>query len=339
MGLTGTPVENHLGELWSLFRVLFPALLGTLEQFRERFAGPIERGGEPRHREALSRVMRPFLLRRKKSEVARELPARTDIPVLVSLSPREQERYEDARLSSVAALSGIDLESDRNTGRFEVLAALTRLRQLACHVKLVDEDWSAGSSKLDHLIELIQGLRESGHRALVFSQFTRYLKLAKAALEAKGLSVLYLDGETPAAARGEIVEQFQAGTADAFLLSLKAGGTGLNLTAADYVIHLDPWWNPAAEDQATDRAHRIGQMRPVTVYRLIAKGTVEETILALHAQKRALVEGLLADSGQAAGMSPKALLELIQQGHGAFSGTEEDTPSKIRHALVGHVNV
>ncbi len=315
VALTGTPLENHLGELWSLFRIVFPGLLGSHEQFRERFSLPIERDGDDRRRQALARLVRPFLLRRTKSEVARELPARTEIHLRVRLSQREWERYEQERLAAVAHLSGL-VQSAEGDGqaRFQVLAALTRLRQLACNVKLVDGSWTGPSSKLDRLVELLVQLVDEGHRVLVFSQFTRHLELARAALAARDLRLLYLDGSTPQAERAERVDRFQAGEADVFLISLKAGGFGLNLTAADYVVHLDPWWNPAVEDQAADRAHRIGQTRPVTIYRLVAEGTVEEAILSLHAEKRALVEGVLGGTGVAQTLSPAELLALIREG-------------------------
>ena len=316
IALSGTPLENHLGELWSLFAVIFPGLLGSWEQFRERFAGPIERAKDPDARAALARLLRPFLLRRTKQEVARELPSRTEIEVAIALSKEERELYEDARLAAVAALD----KKTRGLGdpqqRFQILAALTRLRLLACHPRLYDGRSPVASSKLRRLLELVEELRSEGHRALVFSQFTSHLALVREALEAAGHRVLYLDGTTPARQRAPLVAAFQAGEADVFLISLKAGGTGINLTAADYVIHLDPWWNPAVEDQATDRAHRIGQTRPVTVYRLIARGTIEEQILALHGDKRALVAGVLDGSNAAGRLTTKDLLGLLAAAHG-----------------------
>jgi SNF2 family DNA or RNA helicase len=192
-----------------------------------------------------------------------------------------------------------------------VLAALTRLRLLASHPKLYDPASSLGSSKMQRLLELVDELRSEGHRALVFSQFTSHLALVRAELDRAGVPFLYLDGATPAAERAKLIARFQAGETDLFLISLKAGGTGINLTGADYVIHLDPWWNPAVEDQATDRAHRIGQDKPVTVYRLIARETVEEKILALHGTKRALVAGVLAGTDAAAKLTTRDLVELI----------------------------
>jgi len=310
IALSGTPFENHLGELWSLFSVIFPGLLGSWEQFRERYAAPIERARDPDARAALSRVLRPFLLRRTKQEVARELPARTEIQVPVALSEDEWAMYEDARLAAVAELDPRG-KSARDDQRFQVLAALTRLRLLASHPKLYDPRSTVASSKLRRLLELLEELRAEGHRVLVFSQFTSHLGLVREALDRAGFASLYLDGGTPARQRATLIEAFQAGEAEVFLISLKAGGTGINLTNADYVIHLDPWWNPAVEDQATDRAHRIGQTRPVTVFRLITRGTIEEQIVAMHHDKRALVSGVLDGTDVAGRLTTDDLLALL----------------------------
>jgi superfamily II DNA or RNA helicase len=312
LALTGTPVENRVGELWSLFRTIAPGLLGSWEQFRDRFGTPIERHSDPGARQALARIVRGFVLRRLKRDVAAELPERTEMTLDVVLSPEEQRLYDTFRAAAVAQLSGVL----GNTGtqeqrRFQVLAALTRLRQLACHPRLVDPDSAVPSSKLAALLERVQELHAEGHRALIFSQFTKHLALVKAALTEAGLTFRTLDGDTPEVQRRVEVDAFQRGEGDVFLLSLKAGGTGLNLTAADYVLHLDPWWNPAVEDQATDRAHRIGQTRPVTVYRLVARGTVEEAILKLHGHKRDLVAGLLDGTGTAAAVTTEELLGLL----------------------------
>jgi SNF2 family DNA or RNA helicase len=311
VALTGTPVENRLSELWSLYALLFPGLLGSRESFRARFAAPIERDKDPHARAALARVVRPFLLRRTKAEVARELPARIETVVPVSLSAGERRLYDDVRLAALAQLG----DSPGSEQRFVMLAALTRLRLAACHPRLVDADSPLPSSKLERLLELVDTVRAEGGRALVFSQFVKHLSLVREALEARGVSMQYLDGQTPPAERQARVEAFQRGEGDVFLISLKAGGTGLNLTAADHVIHLDPWWNPAVEDQATDRAHRIGQTRPVTVSRLVSEGTLEEAILALHAEKRELADSLLSEADGAAALSPDQLLALLR-----FSG-------------------
>ena len=229
-----------------------------------------------------------------------------------------------ARLAAAIAIA----EAADPGERFAVLGWLTRLRRLSCHPLLFDETWTGGSSKLVAFLAIVDELREAGHRALVFSQFTDHLAIVRSALAARGVPIAYLDGSTPVDERARRVEAFQRGEADLFLISLKAGGTGLNLTAADHVIHLDPWWNPAVEDQATDRAHRIGQTRAVTVIRLIAQGTIEEAVRALHASKRELVEGLLEGTEAAGRMSPEALMELVRRGAAVDevreAGDEED---------------
>lgn len=317
IGLSGTPLENHLGELWSLFRTISPGLLGSWERFRSRFAEPIERQKDDERREALSRLVRPFILRRTKNKVLKELPPRTEITLQAELSPKERELYENTRIAALAELSG-----DPATGaagaagqkRIKTLAWLTKLRQLACHPRLVDGGWEQGSAKLSLIMQTIDELRDGDHRALMFSQFVKHLTLVREELDRRGISYQYLDGATPAAVRQQRVDAFQAGEGDLFLISLKAGGTGLNLTAADYVLHLDPWWNPAVEDQATDRAHRIGQQRAVTVYRMVATGTIEEKILQLHADKRELVSGVLDGTDKAAKLQTADLINLIREG-------------------------
>jgi superfamily II DNA or RNA helicase len=333
IALSGTPLENHLGELWSVYSIIFPGLLGSWDQFRDRFAAPIERGKDPEAGPALSRVLQPFLLRRTKQEVARELPPRTEIQVPVALSEEEWALYEDARLAAVAEVSkqGKGLRNEQQ--RFQVLAALTRLRLLASHPRLYDSQSVVASSKMRRLLELLEELRSEGHRALVFSQFTSHLELVQEELKRAGFTYQYLDGSTPAAMRARRIQAFQDGEGDLFLISLKAGGTGINLTAADYVIHLDPWWNPAVEDQATDRAHRIGQTRPVTVYRLIARGTIEEQILSLHSDKRALVAGVLEGKDVAARLTTKDLLALLAGGDSPRErlDDEEEPPTRTLH--------
>lgn len=313
LAMSGTPVENNAGELWSLFRILSPGLLGSWDQFRRRFLLPFEKETGAERRRALARILKPFILRRTKEEVAPELPPKTEIDVEVMLSPLERQRYHEARTAALAQVSESVKLAPIAQQRFVVLAAITRLRQLACHPALIDHEWTASSAKIETAIALLEELRSEGHRALVFSQFTALLDLFEAALKRAEISFVRLDGQTPSAQRGAIVSEFQTGRATAFLLSLKAGGTGLNLTAADYVLHLDPWWNPAAEDQATDRAHRIGQTKPLTVYRLISKATIEEQILAVHAEKRALMRELLEGTDSAAKLDTGELISLIQR--------------------------
>jgi superfamily II DNA or RNA helicase len=316
LGLTGTPIENHLGELWSLMRVISPGLLGSWEQFRGRYAVPIEKFGDDRRRKTLAALLRPYLLRRTKAEVAPELPARTELVKVVRLSPEEQALYEQLRQSTLDDLAAAKKSPERDAGqlRFTLLAALTRLRQLCCHPRLVYPRTQAGSTKAAYLLDLLTDLRAEGHKVLVFSQFRSFLDLLAPRLRQHGFRTLVLDGTTPAEAREVRIAAFQRGEADVFLISLKAGGFGLNLTAADTVIHLDPWWNPAVEDQATARAHRIGQDRPVTAVRLVARGTVEEAVLSLHAEKRALAASLLEGADVAASLGTEDLMELIRRG-------------------------
>ncbi len=324
--LTGTPVENHLGELWSIFRVACPGLLGSWEWFRERFALPIEQRGDRDAREALTRLLRPFLLRRTKEAVAPELPPITEIVRTIELGPSERAAYEAARLAAVNAMTSMAAGGEAPTERFAALAALMKLRRLACHPRLVDTRSTASSAKLSTARAIIDEIVESGHRALVFSQFTDHLALLREALDAAKIGYQYLDGSTPAAARTARVEAFQRGECPLFLISLRAGGTGLNLTGADYVLHLDPWWNPAVEDQATDRAHRIGQTRAVTVVRLVTRGTIEEAVLALHAQKRALAEGILDGADAAARLSTSELIDLVRAAPAPRDAPEVETP-------------
>lgn len=314
VALTGTPVENHLGELWSIFQSTAPGVLGGWEQFRKRFAAPIEKNQDNERRDALANVISPFVLRRTKRAVLKDLPEKNEANLFVELSTEERKRYDQMRLAAIGELDELSTEDFSQDQRFKVLQLLTRLRQLSCHVGLADDTWSGSSAKLDLLMEKLDELKENGNRPLIFSQFTSHLRLIREACESKGISFQYLDGQTTPKARRDRVEKFQNGEGDVFLISLKAGGTGLNLTAADYVIHMDPWWNPAVEDQATDRAHRIGQTNNVMVYRIIAKGTIEEQIIKLHEDKRDLVEGVLAGSEAAAKLSTEQLAEMIRWG-------------------------
>ena len=331
LALTGTPLENRTGELWSLFRALLPGLLGSERSFRELYATPIERDADEHARDALAQRVRPFILRRLKQEVAPELPPRSDVQVDVELGLEQRRLYERLRQATLAELTKPkDEQGPTQQRRFRVLAALTRLRQLACHPQLCDPDSRARSAKLDSLLELLQEVVAEGHSALVFSQFTTLLAIVREALDRVGITYRYLDGSTPASKRAEEIDAFQGGAAPVFLLSLKAGGMGINLTAADYVFHLDPWWNPAVEDQATDRAHRIGQQRPVTVLRLVAKDTVEDTILALHADKRELVERLLDGTNSASPLGTEELLALLEHGVAPAPQPDETTPRRQR---------
>jgi len=293
---TGTPVQNSLMDLHSLFSFLNPELLGTEAAFRRRFAVPITRDNNEQAREQLQLVVSPFLLRRHKRDVLKELPARTEVTLNVKLSPEEAVLYEKLRLEAVQSLEKVPQDKYTGKRKIMILAYLTKLRRLCCNPSLVARDWTGPMSKLDVFSDTISELIASGHKALVFSQFVDHLKIVEAHLKQQGITYQYIDGSTTAKQRTQRVNAFQGGTGDVFLISLTAGGTGLNLTAADYVVHLDPWWNPAVEDQASDRAHRLGQQRPVTVVRMVTSGTIEEQIQELHSTKRDLADSVLADS-------------------------------------------
>ena len=309
---TGTPIENHLGELWNLFRFINPGLLGSLESFNQRFATPIERYQDKQARNQLKKLIQPFLLRRTKTQVLEELPSRTEILLQVELSQAELAFYEALRQESIAKLA--DSDATAGAKHLQVLAEIMRLRRACCNPSLVKPELALPSSKLQLFGEVLAELLENNHKALVFSQFVDHLHILRDYLDEQQISYQYLDGSTPAAQRKKRVDAFQAGEGDVFLISLKAGGTGLNLTAADYVIHMDPWWNPAVEDQASDRAHRIGQYRPVTIYRLVAKHTIEEKIVQLHHSKRDLADSLLEGADMSGKTSTDDLLRLISEG-------------------------
>jgi len=312
---TGTPIENHLGELWNLFRFINPGLLGSQKRFNERFANPIELHHDDQTRLRLKSLIRPFLLRRLKSEVLTELPARTEITHYVEFNDEETSFYEALRRQAMARIA--ELPEHPGQQRFKVLTEITRLRQAACHPRLVIEDSPVGSAKLRAFVEILEELRANRHRSLVFSQFVSHLALIREYLKQQKIAYQYLDGSTSVKRRKEAVDAFQRGEGELFLISLKAGGSGLNLTAADYVIHTDPWWNPAVEDQASDRAHRMGQTRPVTIYRLVVKDTIEEKIVDLHAHKRDLADDLLEGADTGVRLSVDNLVDLIS---GELSG-------------------
>ena len=308
---TGTPIENHLGEFYTLFHFINPGLLGSRERFNERFAAPIERHNDREAGRRLKKLIQPFILRRLKAQVLEELPPRTEVLLEVELSPEETAFYEALRRQ---ALERIETEAGAGGHqRMRILAEITRLRQACCHPRLVLPESTLPGAKLALFAEVVGELLDNGHKALVFSQFVGHLALIRTYLDEHAIPYRYLDGSTPARERQREVEAFQAGQGDLFLISLKAGGLGLNLTAADYVIHMDPWWNPAVEDQASDRAHRIGQQRPVTVYRLVARNTIEEKIVRLHGEKRDLADSLLEGTDASGRISADDLLRLIRE--------------------------
>jgi len=298
--LTGTPMENHLGELWSLFHFLMPGLLGDATTFRRSYRTPIEKHADAARRENLVRRIRPFILRRTKDQVAPELPPKSVILRPVELAGAQRELYETVRASVHERVRAEIAARGIAQSHIVVLDALLKLRQICCDPRLLKVD-AAGyvkeSAKLQLLIEMLQELLPEGRRVLIFSQFTSMLDLIEPELAKLGIAHVKLTGQTRD--RERPVKAFQSGKVPLFLISLKAGGTGLNLTAADTVIHYDPWWNPAVEDQASGRAHRIGQDKPVFVYKLIVSGSVEEKIASLQASKAALARGVLENDAGA----------------------------------------
>jgi superfamily II DNA or RNA helicase len=309
LALSGTPVENRLADLWSLMNLLNPGLLGSATRFAERWATPIERDRDEAARQRLRRLVSPFLLRRTKAQVLNDLPPRTEIVHRVEPSADERAFLEALRRRAVDQVARAGANGKH--AAMQVLAELTRLRRAACDPRLVEPGLGLVGAKLREFELLATELVAGRHKALVFSQFTDFLDLLAERLRALGIGFQHLDGSTPAAARAERVAAFQRGDGELFLISLKAGGFGLNLTAADYVIIVDPWWNPAAEDQAMGRAHRIGQQRPVTVYRLVTAGSIEERIVALHRDKRSLADGILADQDDARALTTADLKLLL----------------------------
>jgi SNF2 family DNA or RNA helicase len=309
--LSGTPVENRLDELWSQLHFTNPGLLGGRTDFQERWAEPIGLGDNAAAARLRERI-RPFVLRRMKREVAKELPPRTDAIMYVELDDTERATYDAIRAATQREIVKL-LES--GGGIIAALEALLRLRQAACHTALLPNGMRTGetaqsSSKLERLMEALADAVADGHRALVFSQWTSLLDLIEPHLRAADTSFVRLDGST--VDRASVVNQFQADDGPpVMLLSLKAGGTGLNLTAADHVFLVDPWWNPAVEDQAADRTHRIGQDKPVMVYRMVARDTVEERILELQDRKRKLADAALSEAGAAASITREDLLALL----------------------------
>ena len=314
--LSGTPLENHLGELWALFDFLMPGVLGDERQFKRVFRNPIEREGDSARGDSLRRRVAPFLLRRTKELVASELPPKTEILREVPLARDQRDLYETLRLALHQKVREEVARRGLAQSGIVILDALLKLRQVCCDPRLVSLPSAArvkGSAKLELLMELLPELLEEGRRVLLFSQFTSMLALIEEALGERGIKpgsgYVKLTGQTRK--RDEAVDAFQSGQAPLFLISLKAGGSGLNLTAADTVIHYDPWWNPAAERQATDRAHRIGQDKPVFVYKLLTEGTVEQRVAELQARKQALADAMLEGGGAAAGALSQADLELL----------------------------
>jgi superfamily II DNA or RNA helicase len=311
--LTGTPMENHLGELWSLYHFLMPGFLGSQEMFNKRFRHPIEKQGEKHMQAALVARIRPFMLRRRKVDVATELPPKTVIEVRVDMGCAQQKMYEAVRASMQHAITAQIAEKGFKRSQIQILSALLKLRQVCCHptlLKLESTPAHIHSAKFDVLLEMVSEMVEEGRRILIFSQFTTMLSLIENALKQAKIDTVKLTGQTKN--REAVIDAFQNGTTPVFLISLKAGGVGLNLTAADTVIHYDPWWNPAAEEQASDRAWRIGQDKPVFVYKLITADSIEEKILILQQRKTALIQGVISnDTEQTMKFNEEDLLQLL----------------------------
>lgn len=310
--LTGTPVQNHLSELWSLFQFINPGLLGTFDDFGRRYITQIERDHDMEAQARLDQRVRPFMLRRTKSSVLKELPEKTEIYQTIELSHEEMAIYEVIRQKAEMMLE----QTVGDKVDLNVLAEITRLRQASCSASLVEKKWKGTTSKVNALLELLQEVIEGDNRALVFSQFTSFLSIVCKALDDEHIPYYYIDGAVSVRKRTELVKKFQEGGKDSapvFVISLKAGGLGLNLTGANYVFHLDPWWNPAIEQQATDRAYRIGQNQAVTVYHLIAQSTIEEKIVRLHEQKRELAENILDGTDLSHKLTGKELLDMVKK--------------------------
>ncbi|OGB01137.1 MAG: helicase [Burkholderiales bacterium RIFCSPLOWO2_12_FULL_64_99] len=326
--LTGTPLENHLGELWAQFDFLMPGYLGDQRSFQRRWRDPIEQHGETLRAQLLAQRVRPFILRRRKADVATELPPRIDTVQRLTLEGRQKTLYESVRVAADELVRRALKREGFAGSQITILDALLKLRQVCCDPYLLTGHAlprGTERAKMAWLCDTLPALVAEGRRILVFSQFTTLLHLLAQEMTRLGLPYLMLTGDTPVDTRGEVVGRFQSGEgAPVLLISLKAGGVGLNLTAADTVIHVDPWWNPAVEQQATDRAHRLGQTRQVMVYKLVVAGSIEERILALQARKAALAEGVLGhDTAEAVKFTPAdldALLAPLDEGpqaHGA----------------------
>lgn len=309
--LTGTPFENSLGELWSVFEFVMPGYLGSYKRFAINFEKPIMKNNDRNKMTALQKLISPFILRREKGDVLRDLPEKSEV-IRYTLMTEEQSKLYKAELLKARGMIKSDIEND-SFNRIKILSEITRLRQICCHPSLFLNGYKGESGKLNYLLENIQSLIDSGHKILIFSQFTAMLSIIEERLDLKGIKYFYLDGQTAAPARLETVNAFNAGgKASVFLISLKAGGTGLNLTGADTVIHFDQWWNPAVMEQASDRAHRFGQIRRVNIYNLITKNTIEEKILKLQSRKKQLFKDVLnMETGFLANMSKEDILDLF----------------------------
>ncbi len=311
LALTGTPVENRLSELWSVFDYLMPGFFFSYQRFREELEQPIVQQQDTKAMERLQKMIRPFVLRRLKKDVLKDLPDKLEEEMYAGMEGEQREIY-DAHVKRLALMLDKQSDEEFSRGKIQILSELTRLRQLCCDPSLIYENYAGGSAKLEMCMELVRNAVNGGHKILLFSQFTSMLELLYSAMEQEGITFYALTGATGKERRKELVEQFNRDDTSVFCISLKAGGTGLNLTAADIVIHYDPWWNLAVQNQATDRAHRIGQRNTVTVYKLVAKDTIEENIMRLQEKKRQLADQVLAGEGLDSGsFTREELREII----------------------------
>lgn len=309
--LTGTPIENSLSELWSIFDFIMSGYLYDLRTFRSVYETPIVKDGDDHVHADFKAKIKPFILRRMKSEVLSELPEKMEYTVYADLTPEQRKMY--ASYLALAKNRTLSLLQEGGRNKIQILTLLMRLRQICCHPSLFDENYTYDSGKLQLLLELAESATDAGHRLLIFSQYTSMLEIIREELNKKSLKCFYLDGKTPSYERSEMADRFNGGERDIFLISLRAGGTGLNLTGADMVIHYDPWWNPATMDQASDRAYRIGQTRNVQVIRLAAKGTIEEKILKLQEAKRSLADGMITANNETfAALTNEEILSLFE---------------------------
>ena len=309
--LTGAPIENRLSELWSIFDYLMPGFLYGYDTFRKEIEIPIVKNKDQVTMERLQRMTGPFILRRLKEEVLKDLPEKLEEIRYVKFDEKQQKLYDAQVVHMKNTLAGQD-EGEFARNKLRILAELTRLRQICCSPSLCFEDYKGESAKTDACLQLIQSAIDGGHRMLLFSQFTSMLDILKTRLEEEKIPYYEITGETSKEKRQQLVKDFNAGDVPVFLISLKAGGVGLNLAGADVVIHYDPWWNQAVQNQATDRAHRIGQTKKVTVYKLIAKGSIEEKIQKLQETKKDLADQIIGgESVQLGNMSREDMLELL----------------------------
>jgi SNF2 family DNA or RNA helicase len=309
--LTGTPVENGTMDLWSQMNFVNPGLLGNQLIFKKQFLHPIEKQHDKEKASRLHAMIKPFILRRLKSQVAKDLPEKITNIKYSDMTAEQEKVYEEVKSYYREKIIGEMAGTGRGSQQFTLLRGLTQLRQIANHPKLVREDYTGESGKLEDITYMLQETISENHKVLVFSQFVRHLSIVREFLDRENIPYAYLDGATRD--RQAQVEKFQTDdTCKVFLISLKAGGVGLNLTKAEYVFLLDPWWNPAAENQATDRAHRIGQNKPVFVHKLVCRGSIEDRILDLQKHKSALVKALLSEETTSLRIDPETLSRLLE---------------------------